>query len=208
VFVRTAVGGFLVQEVPELFALDNMFMAHSFPWARALALQFAPSETETLVAEPILIAICEEMRNHRVPNEAMYILRAALVVAAYEDPKGDIALSMFLEICTRPFMIGLGLGNAYMALKDQLARRDPQIRKIHELLEVTIDQIMSEDITMKIFSPFDGKEDLMAIHQFIIEKLDAFIQLVVCLNSRERTNHPVIQMARFAFDKCADLAVY
>jgi hypothetical protein len=208
VFIRSAVPGFLVQEIPELFALDNMFMAHSFDWARALALQFGGRGIETLMAEPVLEAICSDIRNGRVPSEALYILRAALVVAAYEDPKGDIALSVLLEICARPFMIGLGLGNAYITLKGQLSRRDPQVRKMQQIVQATVDDVLAMDIVMKVFSPASGERELVGIHQFVTQKLDSFIQLVVCLNSREKTNHPVIQMARFAFDKCAELAFY
>ena len=208
--VRQAVAGSLIEVVPELFALDNMFLSHCREWARNLAGRLAQDMSEDSSRRRVdflLLEICRDIKENRVPQEALYILRALLVIAAYEDQTGVVPLSMFLEVVVRPFAIGFAAGQAYMGIKDQLSRGDSAVQKLRDEVEDTIVTIMGMDLSLYYYK--DQIEDhLMKVYNFTLDKLNDFVQLVIMLNARKKSDHPVVQMITFSFNKCGELALF
>ena len=205
--VRQAVAGSLIQVVPELFALDNMFMAHCCDWARSRAARYGDHERSRPSVPQLLFDICADIKEKKVPQAAMYILRALLVIAAYEDQTGVVALSMFLEVVTRPFAVAFGAGQEYMGVKDQLLRSDPHIMDLQSEVEETIVMILGTDFSLT-YSKNTIEEDSLKIYNFVLEKLNNFVPLVIWLNGRKKSDHPVIQMMSFCFNKCGELALF
>lgn len=204
--VRQVVNGYLNGDIPELIALDNLFIGSCISWARGLALQY--KDQATLLTQDLITRICDDLLRKNIKSEtALYILRAILVIASYEDQSGDTAIAMFMEVVIRPFAVGLHLGNDFMTCKAQLTRNDDDVSEIQRLIEKTIVKIMGMKITMK-YDSSKMDEQLSDIHNLITQKLDDFVRLVINLNNKQKREHPVIQMITFAFMKCGELAIY
>ncbi|OHS94713.1 hypothetical protein TRFO_39088 [Tritrichomonas foetus] len=204
--VRQAVSGYLIQDVPELIALDNMFISSSIEWARSLASEYKGIQQPPI--DGLIRRICKDIQRKAIKSDiGLYILRAILVIASYEDQSGDTAIAMFMEVVVRPFAVGLHIGNQFIMLKEQLSRNDETIEIIQNIIEETIVRVLAMNISMT-YNIGDVEDQLFEIHNFVTQKLDDFVRLVISLNNRKKREHPVIQMITFAFTKCGELALY
>ena len=188
--VRQAVSGYLIEDVPELIALDNLFIASSITWARSLAADFHGQEQPEI--KYLVERICNDIMNKRInSNYGLYILKAILVISAYDDQSGDAAIAMFMEVVVRPFAIGLHIGNNFVVLKENLARSDESVAETQRLIEKTIVKILGMKISVS-YKESKVNDQLFEIHNFVTQKIDPFVRLVVALNGRKEREHPVI----------------
>lgn len=195
----------VVQEVTELFALNNMFLAQCHEWSHSLASKYRSMERPRL--ESMVADICDDICDNRFGGEAMYILKALIAIAAYQDKDGVAALSMFLEILVRPFVIGLGLGNEYGTFKEQIGKNGKDVRPTRLRMEETIVTILTADVKF-FYCCQEIEEQLFEIHNFVTQNLDEFVRLVISLNNRKKSDHPAVQMITFAFHKCKELNLF
>lgn len=204
--VKQAITGYLIEDVPELIALDNLFISSSLTWARTLATDFHGQDLPEIYE--LVERICNDIMNKRInSNYGLYILKAILVISAYDDQSGDAAIAMFMEVVVRPFAIGLQIGNNFVVLKESLARSDENVADIQRLIEKTIVKILGMKISVT-YNESKVTDQLFEIHNFVTQKIDPFVRMIVALNARKERDHPVIQTITFAFTKCGDLAMY
>lgn len=204
--VKQAITGYLIEDVPELIALDNLFISSSITWARTIASDFHSQDHPEI--NELVERVCNDIMNKKInSNYGLYILKAILVISAYDDQSGDSAIAMFMEVVIRPFAIGLHIGNSFVELKENLARSDEGVSDMQRLIEKTIVKILGMKISVS-YNESKVSDQLFEIHNFVNQKIDPFVRMVVALNGRKERDHPVIQMITFAFTKCGDLAMY
>lgn len=196
--VKGVVATKVVQEVTELFALNNMFLSQCYEWSHSLGSKYKGMEEPKLTS--MLSDICDDISDNRFGGEAMYILKALLSIAAYQDKNGITALCMFLEIVLRPFVVGLGLSSEYATLKEQIAKNAKATRELRTRIEEAIVKILTTDVKF-FYCCQETEEQLFEIHNFVTQNLDDFVRLVISLNNRKKNDHPAVQMIVSAYNK-------
>jgi hypothetical protein len=177
-----------VRECPEIFALSNLFMATSGQWAHDLASR-CPED-----ADKIMAMICDGI--DMVPAEAAYIMKAMLVIGAYADVSGSAAIAMFLEIVGRPFMAGIAL--SFLPLKHRLLGGDADGARLRAKVEDTILRLVTQRVSIPV-RPDSAEEQLFELHNFVSQKLDDFIRMIIVLNGRDKSEQPLVRALEFAY---------
>jgi hypothetical protein len=134
--------------------------------------------------------------------EGLYILRAVLVIAAYQDFTGDTAIVIFLEFVVRPFV--LDYPDDYLAFKNALLTKSPDVASALIQVREAIGDILKKTIAVN-YSERRIEEQLFEIHNFVNQNLDQFVRLVIILNERKHTEHPVVKMMAFTYAKVDEL---
>jgi hypothetical protein len=182
-----------VRECPEVFALSNLFMASSGQWAHEVANR-CPEDVEK-----IIVTICDGM-NLLTSAEATYILKAMLVMAAYADVTGCVAIALFLEIVGRPFISFTSLGASFLPLKQRLLRGDADLDWLRTKIEDAILMLMSQRVSIAV-RPDSEEEQLFEIHNFVSQKLEDFVRLVIILNGGDNGAHPLVRALEFVYTR-------
>jgi hypothetical protein len=186
----SVVQGFQVHTSVNLIALTNFFLSVCGDWTSKVHM------SKGIVQ--MLRDICLSIHHRFIPNEALYILRAALVAAAYDDSKGLSALSMFLELTARPFATASQNIDQFEALKKGFLFGDPTLCEAKKHVEQTIVEIMGSEIKVA-FSPSRVNAELREIHKYVMSRLDDFIETVIALNQRTKLEHPAMQMMVYSY---------
>ena len=182
-----------VIECLELVSLANIFISTSFKLTQKVSHKGGIPQ--------IISTICDGLNQRKFPDLVMYILKASLIVAAYSDKSGSDTIAMLLEITIRPFAAIFSLTEQYEKLKLQIIQKDEKTANLRGIVEQCIIGILHNDISIQ-YKPGDVQIGVQDIHDFIFSRLDEFINLVIYLNDRQRSNHPTVQMIRFAYDMC------
>jgi hypothetical protein len=124
------------------------------------------------------------------------VLKALLVIAAYSDPTGTVAIAVFLEVVVRPFAIADKAG--LVTLKEQMLRGDEETAPVQGILEEAILSVLVERVRIQV-RPEVAEDQLFELHNFISQKLDEFVRLVIVLNGRDKREHPMTRLLEFAF---------
>ena len=186
----TVVQGFQAHTSLNLIALTNFFIAACKDWTSKVHM--------TKGITQMLRDICLSIHHRFIPNEALYILRVALVTAAYDDSKGLSALSMFLELTARPFATASQNIDQFEALKKGFLYGDQSLCEAKKQVEQTIVEIMGSEINVP-FSPARVNSQLREIHKFVTTHIDDFIDTVIALNQRTKLEHPAMQMMVYSY---------
>lgn len=184
------VQGFQVAQNINIVALTNLFMAMSGEWAARITMQKGIAD--------MIHDICMSITHRYIPFEALYVLRAALCIAAYDDAKGSSAISMFLELAVRPFTIASKQIDQFESLKKGFLFGDKTYAQSLELVQRTVVHILGAEIPVT-FSPMNVNPALRDIHEYIMSRIDDFIDTVIVLNQRPKLEHPLMQMLLFSY---------
>jgi hypothetical protein len=195
--VSQAVTGFVVLQIPELFAITNLFLAESVRWAYEMK-----DEVEGRSCEQVTEKICEDIAGEVLAPEAIYVLRCLLVIAAYVDG-GPTAITLFLDVVAKPFMKG-ELAERFEFFRDAIWRNDPQVKETRAIIENAIRKVLEKDVAIGIPGT-DLAEETYEILAFIVDNLDRFIKLVIYLNRRGKRDHPLVRMISFCYQKSLEL---
>jgi hypothetical protein len=178
----------------EMRALSNCFLAAARQWAAAV-----PPEDGV---EAMLARVCADIADGGgpcVPPLARYIARAALVVAAYEDPTGVAALAMFMELIAIPVARKVP---AYAMdgqwLKRRLVSAAPSA--VADAIVRAIKSLLTEEVRVEI--P-EEEVDMANTYRWMFENADTVVRLVLYLNDRPPCEVPAAEGFLFALEKAA-----
>ncbi|EAY21398.1 hypothetical protein TVAG_198360 [Trichomonas vaginalis G3] len=177
----------------ELIALSNIFISQSYNWTSTIKPDGGISS--------IVKTVCNMIIENKISDIAVYILKIALVIAAYSDKTGSDVICMLLEITIRPFAIAFSMQKQLDELKSKVVSKDPSFLSIRATIEKYIVDFLSDDISIRLM-PHNIYFGIRDIHDFIEEKLDDFIKIVIYLNSKEKEEHPTMKMFKFSYDMC------
>lgn len=181
-------------ESVDVVALTNFFIGLTGNWAAKVV---PKGSISSLVRD-----VCKCISHSKISVEALYVLKSALVIAAYDDSKGIAPISMFLELTIRPFALTYGMSDQLDALKLSILNEDSSSSDVINQIEKTILNVMGSDIEVQL-SPREIKGDLRNIHTFINSRLDDFIDFVIILNQRPKLEHPLMMMMMFSYQMAA-----
>lgn len=142
--------------------------------------------------------ICLSITHRYIPFEALYVLRAAICMAAYDDAKGSSAISMFLELAVRPFTIASQQIDQFENLKKGFLFGDKAFADSKTMVEKTVVHILGAEIPVT-FSPANLVPALRDIHEYIMSRIDDFVDTVIVLNERPKLEHPAMLMLMFSY---------
>ncbi|OHT06016.1 hypothetical protein TRFO_05651 [Tritrichomonas foetus] len=183
----------------EMAALSNMFViASEGCW-------YCTKEVASITQ--LFFTICNMLkRGVEVPPLAMYILRCALTIAAYEDACGDAAIGMLIELVIQPFVAGTNLENQLANIKKAIISYPESRQRERNTAEATIISVLEQEI---IVTPDpendDEKKDLETVYKFLTKNADPFVRLLLILNSKTYLQSPSVQSIMFAFQKANDI---
>jgi hypothetical protein len=203
--IVNAVAGYQVQHRPELYAIVNLFIAQAARWI----VERKPHENVQDI--PGLVSrIRLALQDHELPDEAHYILRAVLTMAAYVN---EIAVTtVFLEIAVRPF-VPTELDPEFYDARQRIFMSDPETQRSDRALNALIREIQASIIIaltansqIRVMGG-DLNEEKFRILQFVCEErnLEPFVELVIDLNARKKKEHPIVQMIAFVYRKGIEL---
>lgn len=165
----------------------------------------------------LIFVVCSLLRHSEgIPKLALYVLRAALTIAAYEDPCGDAAIAMLIELVIQPFVTGRNLDEQLATLKRQIILNPESRKKERKAIEKAIISVLEEEIIVPYEYLQDNseeendieiseKDDLIRIYRFIMENVDPFVRMAIILNSRNYMQSPAVQALMFAFEKSNEI---
>jgi hypothetical protein len=167
----------------ELTALTNCF------WATARPPPVAANVTEEI----------EALADMDLPPLAAWVLRAALVIAAYEDPSGDVALGMFLEIVVHWVAERDSLGSKFAQLKSQWLRGSAQACAWRPSAEEAICRVLERnDIRFRFGFELESVNDM---YRWAVDNAQDLVHVLISVNNRQPYEHPPVQTLFFALDK-------
>lgn len=201
----------------EMAALQNAFVIASEDcWYSAREV--------TSLTNLILVA-CNILKEGKdVPSLALYVLRAALTIAAYEDACGDAAIGMFIDLVIQPFIVGSQLEDQLTNLKRTLIVSPQSKQKERNAIEQAIISVLEQEIIVTY--PYvsdksnqsenkdeendsDAKKaelnDLQTIYKFVSKNVDPFVRMAIILNSRTYMQSPPVQAILLAFQRSNDI---
>lgn len=187
-----------VTDCMELVALSNIFVATSF--------QFTQKIKPHGGIAAVIASVCDGMNKREFSDITIYILKIALVVAAYSDKTGSDVIALLLEITVRPFASIFSLTEQFDELKRSIMQKEEASTNVRGLIEKSIVQFLTDDVTVGL-KPADISLGIQDIHDFIFSHIDDFINLVIFLNDRKKSLHPTVQMIRFAYEMCVKHAI-
>jgi hypothetical protein len=187
-----------VTDCMELIALSNIFVATSFKFTRRIK----PRGGITAIIE----SMCNGMNQRGLSEIAMYMLKIALVVAAYNDKSGLDVIAMLLEITVRPFASVYSLTEQFDELKRSIMQKEGSSANIRGMIEKSIMNFLTDDVSV-VLKPDGISIGIQDIHDFILAHIDDFINLVIFLNDRSKSLHPTVQMFKFAYEMCVKHAI-
>ena len=194
---RIVVSATTPDDNPEFTALVNLFVSPPFEWADELN-----SDNITGLDELIQILCYDKLRL--LPDISKYILRAAIVIACYQDPRGDVAIAMLMELYIKPFARKLLLDQEYQIEKDTLLKHlQPETTPNTDALQKAIIDILGMNIEITL-QPSKVDEDVRAIYKFALASVDKLVPLVILLNARPKEQNPVLQAMLFAYHLTLD----
>lgn len=187
---RLVVSSTIPEDNTEFTALVNLFVSPSFDWADDLT-------TSDMTLTELIQKLCEEKLT-LLPDLSKYILRAALVIACYQDISGDVAIAMFLELLVRPFVRKIYLDADYLTEKENMLKHLPESDENAEIIKRAIVSILGMDIQIKL-SPSQVKNDVQKLYDFSVSQVDNLVRLVIALNGRPKEQNPVMQAMLFGY---------
>lgn len=182
-----------ISQCLELVALSNIFVSASYNWTSNI------KPDGGLVS--IITEVCNIITQGQIPDLSIYILKTALVIAAYNDKNGSDVISMLLEITIRPFSVVFNLQKQLDELKEKVIAKDNKYASIRATIEKSVVQFLTNDVSIRLKSR-EIEFGIRDIHDFIEENLDNFINIIIFFNSRNKEEHPTVKMIRFAYDMC------
>ena len=177
----------------ELVSLSNIFVATSYKITQKISHKGGIPQ--------IIATICNGLKQKEFSDMLMYILKVALIIAAYSDKTGSDSIAMLLEITIRPFAAIFSLTEQFNKLKMDIIHKEAEAANLRGIVEQCIIGILNHNVSIQ-YKPGDVQLGIQDIHDFIFSRLDDFINLVIYLNDRTRSSHPTVQMIRFAYDMC------
>ena len=191
---RIVVSATTPDDNPEFTALVNLFVSPPFEWADEL-------KSDNMTLDELIQILCYD-KLRLLPDISKYVLRAAIVIACYQDPRGDVAIAMLMELFIKPFARKLLLDQEYQMEKDILLKHLQQSPNTEPLQKAIMDILgMDIEITLK---PSKVDEDVRAIYKFSLTHVDKLVPLVIILNSRPKEQNPVLQAMLFAYHLTLD----
>ncbi|OHT16964.1 hypothetical protein TRFO_41431 [Tritrichomonas foetus] len=183
----------------ELTALINIFVVSSLEWSNNVL----PSDIKGLIR-----TICRGLeKNKFVPQLCLYIAKTMLTIAAYEDPCGDAAIAMFMEIIVFPFAKKFSLENEFLPTKTELMSKTHNDPELRDIIEDTIIHILGREIAAPYF-PSAVKRVLPVLYKFALKNVDLFVQILLVLNARPVFEHPPVQTMIFSLMKANEIYAY
>jgi hypothetical protein len=190
---RFVVSAIAPDDNPEFSALINMFVAPPFDWA---------DELKDMTFDELIQTLCYD-KLRLLPDISKYVLRAAIVIACYQDPRGDVAIAMFMELYVKPFARKLFLESNYQQEKDALLKHQPINGANAEALQKAIVTLLGMDIEITL-QPSAVENDISNLYNFCLENVDKFVRLIIILNARPKEQNPVLQAMLFAYKLTID----
>ena len=188
----------------ELTALRNIFVASSLHWSSNIT-------TEENHLDKLIHLICNDIdkNDEIIPPLCMYIIKAMLTIAAYDDPCGATAIAMFLEIIIFPFAKKFGLETEFVLLKSKLMSQvdttnDQNIIKLRSKVERAIVSALGK-IVLTPYYPNAVKNELQDLYKFAISNVERFVQILLVMNARSVSEYPPLQSVLFALEKSNDI---
>ena len=193
---RIVVSATTPDDNPEFTALVNLFVSPPFEWAEEF--------TDTnMTLDSLIQSLCYD-KLRLLPELSKYVLRAAIVIACYQDPRGDVAIAMLMELYIKPFARKLLLDQEYQREKDALLKHlDVASSENTEALQKAIMDILGMDIEITL-SPSAVDEDVRMLYKFSLQNVNKLVPLVIILNSRPKEQNPVLQAMLFAYHLTLD----
>lgn len=203
--VRGLVRGAPPGDNPEFVALSNIFLACSSPWACTIKLEEGQNFSD------LIKIICNDLQSrNRVPSIALYVLRCALTISAYQDKTGCTALAMFMELVISRIAWKFNMFAEFQEKKSQII--DEGGVEEREIIENTIITILGMKIKVAFSSYRLDSEvhhnDLDDLYQFMLQNADPFVRLVIFLNSRSDMESPALQSILFSYKMGLDYALF
>jgi hypothetical protein len=149
--------------------------------------------------------VAKEITGKEISSEGLYILKAVLVMAAYKDFTGAAAIATFLEFVVRPFI--LDYPDDFLEFKALVMSKTPHVATAVAHIQDAIAGILKRNIGVT-YSERRIEEQLFEIHNFVNQNLDQFVRLVIILNERNPSEHPVVKMMSFVYAKADELDAY
>ena len=177
-------------------ALANIFSCSSFLWSDDINQSF------DITLEDLLELLCVRKLRH-LPPLSLYVLRAALVIACYQDAGGDTAIAMFMELVIRPFVKKYYLEAAYLDAKEKILRKDDEVRQSSELIKRSIITVLGMNISIDL-CPSKVDKQMEDLYDFALSRVGDIVNLVMILNSKTKENNPVLQTLVFAYKTSLD----
>jgi len=184
------VNGNQVSESVDLIGLSNMFSALSISWK-------IPFHSNIKIKD-LITRVCESILKSDFSRPALYLLKCALTLAAYDDPNGMSSIMTLFEIVLRPISQLYGLINELEIIKKRLLSGEYTSDGIRVIIESTILKILGSQIKIQLSSR-KAKLGIKMIHKFIQNNLSEFLEFVIMLNERPKLEHPVMLMLAFSY---------
>jgi len=179
----------------EFAALVNLFISSSINWVD----DFAPVGSNITFADLIRV-ICTK-RIIELPDLSLYVLKIALVMAAYHDSSGKTTIAMLFELAFKPFVQKYYLEAEYATTKEKLVRGNYEDQDMYSLITLTINKLLAINVEMD-FTISTLQRDLEALYGFVLQNADAFVRLVISLNARPKEENPLLQTMLFVYQQC------
>ena len=183
----------------ELTALINCFVVSSLQWSNNVV----PQEMRQLVQ-----TICHDLKKNKfVSSLCLYIAKTMLTIAAYEDPCGDAAIAMFMEVIVWPFARKFSLEKEFLDLKTEMMSKLHHDYELRNDIEDTIIFILGKRVQIPYY-PNAVQYALPALYKFALKNVDLFVQLLLYLNARPVYEHPPVQTMMFSLSKANEIYSY
>ena len=160
---------------------------------------------ETASITQLYFTICNMLkRGLEVPPMALYIVRCALTIAAYEDACGDSAIGMLFELVLRPFVSGTHLEAQLENIKKAVITYPESKQRERNSIENAIASVLEQEIIIEPDRE-EEQDELKAIYKWVIKNVDPFVRMVIILNSKTYLQSPAVQSIMFAFQKSTEI---